>query len=112
MRALHSPKLVDYGFLSCQATDKKSAFATFKTPDVSLDALAVRAEESNQLILVFARIYKLQTKCFHVFSMNHQLVQGPFDCFFCFEQNSRAFWAFSFSPWKHSSPTATFEPPR
>ena len=55
MRALHSPKLVDHGFLSCQATDKKSAFATFKTPDVSLDALAVRAEESNQLILVFAR---------------------------------------------------------
>lgn len=46
MRALHSRKLVDHGFLSCQATDKKSAFATFKTPDVSLDALAVRAEES------------------------------------------------------------------
>ena len=44
MRALHSWELVDYGFLSCQATDKKSAFATFKTPDVSLDALAVRAE--------------------------------------------------------------------
>ena len=65
MRALHSRKLVDYGFLSCQATDKKSAFATFKTPDVSLDALAVRAEESNQLILVFARTYK-QTRCFHL----------------------------------------------